>query len=803
MNRPARSSLARAAAWAPWLAAVWLSLPSAAAAQTLIDIATDATDPANLADTEPSIAVNPQNPQEIVVVTFSEGWGPGLPGPVWKSDDGGATWRKVFQLTQPAPTSFGPGDQKIAFSTAGDLHIVELGMGIAVPRCLVFRQTAGPDDALTTGALFGDDQPHLEIDRSGGGFADRLYAPWLDFAPANQRSTVVRSTNFGAGVANVAAGDNSSFPNRTTRIAVGADGRAYIIYKTREGGAGGGFENAHFRVHRSDDGGVTWNANGASGVSVHGAGQVQTWFTSSWGNIAKGKVARARSSDAWIAVDPGDGDVYAAYVDRDASGFGQIYVARSTNGGASWTSTRATDGTHHSAFPEIAVTANGVVGVLYVDFDDSGPATIFRHRFAQSSDDGATWSDQNLQSMDPGPLANATSGFLWGDYEGLTAHGSTFYGVFTGASIGRGTPQLDPIFFSVRTGPQIQVPGDVALGDVCVGSTGSGTLHVCNTGKEDLVVTAIASSNPAVSVTPPSAGFPVTISHDFCFPFQVVFAAAAAGPQSATLTISSNDLGAPSTTVQVSGNGTEQNIQVAGSTDFGVASAWMPAERTVGVCNAGACTLTVTGATVSCPDFTLVGAPVPAALGPGACLDLVVRFTPQLPGAKSCTLDIASDDPDSPVVSRTLTARTPPFFSVHAGLVDPHGALAAVADQGSTVNLDFVYNFLPNWAWDLRLGGSSFDGTAGSPDTDVSTLSANAKFTFNPAAPVRVFLNGGLGLYHFSPGDFEGGGNLGLGLNIPAGALFAIEATYNYHSAFTAAPDLEFSQVQLGLLISF
>jgi hypothetical protein len=55
--------------------------------------------------------------------------------------------------------------------------------------------------------------------------------------------------------------------------------------------------------------------------------------------------------------------------------------------------------------------------------------------------------------MDPGPLANASSGFLWGDYNGLTALGKGFYGVFTGASIGRTTAQLDPIFFSVSTDP--------------------------------------------------------------------------------------------------------------------------------------------------------------------------------------------------------------------------------------------------------------------------------------------------------------------------------------------------------------
>ena len=802
MKRTSLSLLAARSVWLLSLAGAGL-LAATAGAQTLVDIATNATDPFNLADTEPSIAVNPQNPQEIVVVSFSEGWGPGDPAPVWKSTNGGTTWQKVFQLPQPAATSFGPGDQKIAFSQAGGLHIAELGMGIAVPRCMVYRQTAGGNDPLTAGALFGDDQPHLEIDRSPTAFLNRLYSPWLDFAQAPERSTVADSTNFGVAVTNVGMGDNSSFANRTTRVAVGQDGRAYVIYKTREGSVGGGFENAHFRVHRSDDGGTTWTAIGATGVSVHGPGQVQTWFTSSWGNAAKGKVARARSSDAWIAVDPGDGDIYAAFVDRDASGFGQIYVARSTNGGLNWTSTRATDGTHHSAYPEIAVTANGVVGVLYVDFDDSGAATIFRHRFTQSSNDAATWTDQNLQSMDPGPLANATSGFLWGDYEGLTAQGSTFYGVFTGVSIGRATPQLDPIFFSVQTGPQIQVPGGVDLGNECAGATKSGTLNVCSTGKEDLIVTAITSSNPGFSVTAPSSGYPVTISHDFCFPFQAVFGPLVAGAQSATLTIASNDLGAPSTTVQVAGNGTAPDIRITGSTDFGVTSAWPSAEKTMSVCNTGGCSLSVTGASLSCADFALVNSPFPASLSPGACMDLVVRFSPQLPGANSCVLQVASNDPDTPLVTRTLTARTPPFFSLHAGLVDPHGVLSGVAKQGSTFNLDFVYPFQPHWAWDVRLGRSSFDGQAGQPDTDVWSLSPNVKFTINPGGPLHAFLNGGLGVYHFDPGSFEGGGNLGLGLNKPLGRRFALEITYNYHWAFTASPTLKYDQFQLGLLISF
>jgi len=145
---------------------------------------------------------------------------------------------------------------------------------------------------------------------------------------------------------------------------------------------------------------------------------------------------------------------------------------------------------------------------------------------------------------------------------------------------------------------------------------------------------------------------------------------------------------------------------------------------------------------------------------------------------------------------------TRPYFSLHAGLVDPQGALGNVARQGSTFNLDYVQPLRPSWAWDVRLGFSRFDGRAGLDDTDLWNLSANTRYTVNPTDPARAFLNGGLGTYHFNPGDLEGGGNLGLGLNVPVGSRYAFEATYNYHWVFTASPSLEFGQIQLGVLVS-
>src|SRR5262249_45736843 len=134
-----------------------VAIPAARATATIKDIATDATDPSNLSDTEPSIAVNPINPQEIAVVAFSEPWDPNDPtvmAPVWKSRDGGVTWKKIPQIPRPVAGAGGPFDQKIAFDASGKLYVAEIG-GSA---CFVYRQTGTADAPLTVGAAYGVDQ---------------------------------------------------------------------------------------------------------------------------------------------------------------------------------------------------------------------------------------------------------------------------------------------------------------------------------------------------------------------------------------------------------------------------------------------------------------------------------------------------------------------------------------------------------------------------------------------------------------------------------------------------------------------
>src|SRR6185369_14604670 len=61
----------------------------------------------------------------------------------------------------------------------------------------------------------------------------------------------------------------------------------------------------------------------------------------------------------------------------------------------------------------------------------------------------------------------------------------------------------------------------------------------------------------------------------------------------------------------------------------------------------------------ACTEFTLVNNPFPAMVSHDSGLDVVIRFTPTSAGPKSCTLVIRSDDPNNPVVTRTVTANAP------------------------------------------------------------------------------------------------------------------------------------------------
>src|SRR6267142_1363232 len=76
-------------------------------------------------DSETSIAVNPANPNEIILTAFSGQWSSSARAPLWHSLDGGNLWTKEFSVPIPtgwASTATGcPCDQTVDFGGGNTL----------------------------------------------------------------------------------------------------------------------------------------------------------------------------------------------------------------------------------------------------------------------------------------------------------------------------------------------------------------------------------------------------------------------------------------------------------------------------------------------------------------------------------------------------------------------------------------------------------------------------------------------------------------------------------------------------------
>jgi len=129
-----------------------------------------------------------------------------------------------------------------------------------------------------------------------------------------------------------------------------------------------------------------------------------------------------------------DGTVYAAFEASNSVSSGAIGMARSRDGGRTW-STGTVPGVSAFAFePSIAVDSHGTVGLTWYDLrnDRPGDAVLTTDVwFTQSGDGGASWRQTHLAG--PFNLRAAPLGSHGlGEYQGLAASGgSGFAAIFT------------------------------------------------------------------------------------------------------------------------------------------------------------------------------------------------------------------------------------------------------------------------------------------------------------------------------------------------------------------------------------
>jgi hypothetical protein len=180
-------------------------------------------------------------------------------------------------------------------------------------------------------------------------------------------------------------------------------------------------------VLRSSDRGANWSGQ----INVSRLGTVGVTNPYDQHPVRTGDIIPEIASDESARSN----DVYVVWQDARFNDFqrDQVAFSRSTDGGLTW-STPVRISTHNEtqAFtPAIRVDEDGNIGVTYYDFRNDDPTTPALDTdvwFTRSTDGGATWSEERVtsQSFDMS-LAPDARGYFVGDYEGLSALGTTFY----------------------------------------------------------------------------------------------------------------------------------------------------------------------------------------------------------------------------------------------------------------------------------------------------------------------------------------------------------------------------------------
>jgi hypothetical protein len=254
----------------------------------IVDAVVNNTDP-NLANTdtfndgETSIAINPANPDEVVMTAFSGGWGTNAP--LWHSTDSGNIWTKQFTIPNPPPNDDGcPCDQAVDYGRAnlmsGTFLIHDFNSPPPPPFMgnVVSGTTTDPANAaswaylllagitqltnnLVPTSIGNSDQPWLLVNRDPvTATQDNVYVAYDDFGtnPRDMRIAVSFGVNPPNFTIDNQSGTATTGVNPGHRLAVDPrNGFVYSLFQRRTGAGDGDSQNIDFMLNRSTDGGAT------------------------------------------------------------------------------------------------------------------------------------------------------------------------------------------------------------------------------------------------------------------------------------------------------------------------------------------------------------------------------------------------------------------------------------------------------------------------------------------------------------------------------------------------------------------
>ncbi|QNP42107.1 exo-alpha-sialidase [Lysobacter terrestris] len=182
---------------------------------------------------------------------------------------------------------------------------------------------------------------------------------------------------------------------------------------------------SHLDVIRSFDRGVTWT----------GPTRIADLLAVGTRDPQSNVPVRDGASLAQIAVGA-SGHLFVVWQDArfNNGNFDSIAISRSTDNGATWSAPSRVSAAGAAAFtPSVHVRANGDVGVTYYDLRNNTAAAslLADYWLARSSDGGVTWTETRVAtSFDVTTAPQAGGAYFLGDYQALVSRNNVFVPFF-------------------------------------------------------------------------------------------------------------------------------------------------------------------------------------------------------------------------------------------------------------------------------------------------------------------------------------------------------------------------------------
>ena len=189
-------------------------------------------------------------------------------------------------------------------------------------------------------------------------------------------------------------------------------------------------------------------------------------------------------------------------------------------------------------------------------------------------------------------------------------------------------------------------PSSFNFGSVQVGSTGSATITLTNSGNESVSINQASATGTGFSANGLSSGATIAAGQSTTFTAQ--FTPTTPGSASGSISVASNAPNSP-LTVALSGSGSQAQISAIPSTaGFGNVSTGTSNSQTISLTNNGTASLVVSHAAVSGTGFSVTGLNTPLTIPAGSNTTFNAVFAPGAAGAVTGSISLTSNAPNSP-----------------------------------------------------------------------------------------------------------------------------------------------------------